>query len=83
MFIHKAVTSIATKNPYHTNYVKALYDPFTDQEISDKIAEIIRPKDLNAELSVVFQTVDNLHKACPNHLGRLVFYRKLSNTRRQ
>jgi amidophosphoribosyltransferase len=69
----QSVTSIATKNPFPTNYVKALYEPFTDQEISDKIAEIIRPKDLNAELSVVFQTVDNLHKACPQHLGDWYF----------
>ncbi|MCE6990643.1 amidophosphoribosyltransferase [Dyadobacter sp. CY323] len=69
----QSVTSIATKNPYHTNYVKALYDPFTDEEISQKIADIIRPKDLNAELSVVFQTVENLHKACPQHLGDWYF----------
>ena len=69
----QSVTSIATKNPYHTNYVKSIYEPFTDQEISDKIAQIIRPKDLNAEVSVIFQTVENLHKACPNHLGDWYF----------
>ncbi len=69
----QSVTSIATKNPYHTNYVKALYEPFTDKEISDKIAQIIRPKGLNAEVSVIFQTVENLHKACPNHLGDWYF----------
>ncbi|WP_254412961.1 amidophosphoribosyltransferase [Dyadobacter diqingensis] len=69
----QAVASIATKNSFHTNYVKALYDPFTDEEISNAIAEIIRPKDLNAELSVIFQTVDNLHKACPNHVGDWYF----------
>ncbi|MDQ6477799.1 amidophosphoribosyltransferase [Dyadobacter sp. LHD-138] len=69
----QAVASIATKNSFHTNYVKALYDPFTDEEISNAVAEIIRPKDLNAELSVIFQTVDNLHKACPNHIGDWYF----------
>ena len=69
----QSVTSIATKNPYHTNYVKAIYEPFTDKEISDKIAEIISPKDMNAEVSVIFQTVENLHKACPNHLGDWYF----------
>jgi amidophosphoribosyltransferase len=69
----QAVASIATKNSFHTNYVKALYEPFTDQEISNSIAEIIRPKDLNAEVSVIFQTVENLHKACPNHLGDWYF----------
>jgi amidophosphoribosyltransferase len=69
----QSVTSIATKNPYHTNFVKALYEPFSDKEVSDKIAEIISPKGLNAELSVVFQTVENLHKACPQHLGDWYF----------
>ncbi|CAG5012280.1 Amidophosphoribosyltransferase [Dyadobacter sp. CECT 9275] len=69
----QCVTSIATKNPYHTNYVKALYEPFTDEQVSNKIAEIIRPQDLNAELSVIFQTVENLHKACPEHLGDWYF----------
>jgi len=55
------------------NYVKAIYAPFTDEEISEKIAEIVRPKNLKAELSIVYQTVDNLHKACPNHLGDWYF----------
>ncbi len=55
------------------NFVKAIYSPFTDQEISDKIAEIVRPKHLNAELSIVYQTVENLNIACPNHLGDWYF----------
>ncbi|MFM7020642.1 MAG: amidophosphoribosyltransferase [Aquirufa sp.] len=55
------------------NFVKAIYEPFTDQEISDKIAEIVRPKHLNAELSIVYQTVENLNIACPNHLGDWYF----------
>ncbi|MHA8107638.1 amidophosphoribosyltransferase [Aquirufa sp. 5-AUSEE-100C1] len=55
------------------NFVKAIYQPFTDQEISDKIAEIVRPKHLNAELSIVYQTVENLNIACPNHLGDWYF----------
>ena len=55
------------------NYVKAIYAPFTDEEISHKISEIVRPKNLKAELSIVYQTVDNLHKACPNHLGDWYF----------
>jgi amidophosphoribosyltransferase len=55
------------------NFVKAIYEPFTDQEISYKIAEIVRPKHLNAELSIVYQTVENLNIACPNHLGDWYF----------
>jgi amidophosphoribosyltransferase len=55
------------------NFVKAIYAPFTDEEISDKIAEIVRPKGLKAELSVVYQTVANLNIACPEHLGDWYF----------
>src|SRR5690606_36492596 len=45
------------------NYVKQLYDQFTDEEISLKISEICRPADMKAELEIVFQTVENLQKA--------------------
>jgi amidophosphoribosyltransferase len=55
------------------NYVKHLYDQFTDDEISKKISEIVRPTDMNAELEVVFQTVENLHKAIPHHIGDWYF----------
>ncbi len=55
------------------NFVKAIYAPFTDEEISDKIAEIVRPKGLKAELSIVYQTVANLNIACPDHLGDWYF----------
>lgn len=55
------------------NYVKAIYEPFTDQEISDRIAKIITPKDTKAEVQVIYQTLDNLHKACPDHLGDWYF----------
>lgn len=55
------------------NYVKELYAPFTYDEVSDKIKDIIRPKNMKAELEVVYQTVENLHKACPNHLGDWYF----------
>ncbi|EHQ29930.1 class II glutamine amidotransferase [Mucilaginibacter paludis] len=55
------------------NYVKAIYEPFTDQEISDRIAQIITPKDINAEIQVLYQTLDNLHKACPDHTGDWYF----------
>jgi amidophosphoribosyltransferase len=55
------------------NFVKAIYAPFSDEEISDKIAEIVRPKGLKAELSIVYQTVANLNVACPDHLGDWYF----------
>ncbi|GET20923.1 amidophosphoribosyltransferase [Prolixibacter denitrificans] len=55
------------------NYVKEIYRPFTDQEVSDKIAQLLKPVDCNAEVDIVYQTVDNLHKACPNDLGDWYF----------
>ncbi len=55
------------------NYVKELYEPFSYDEISDKITDIVRPKGMKAELQVVYQTVENLHVACPNHLGDWYF----------
>jgi amidophosphoribosyltransferase len=55
------------------NYVKQLYDQFTDIQISNKIADIVRPTDMHADLEVVFQTVENLHKAIPHHSGDWYF----------
>lgn len=55
------------------NFVKELFEPFTDEDISRKIAEIIRPEDIKAEVAVVYQTVDNLHQACPKDLGDWYF----------
>jgi amidophosphoribosyltransferase len=55
------------------NYVKAIYEPFTVEEISEKIADIVKPKNLKAELAIVYQTVENLNKACPNDTGDWYF----------
>ena len=55
------------------NYVTEIYKPFTDQEISDKIAELLTSEDINAEIKIIFQTVENLHLACPKNLGDWYF----------
>lgn len=55
------------------NYVKAIYEPFTVEEISEKIAELVKPKNLKAELAIIYQTVENLNKACPNDTGDWYF----------
>ena len=55
------------------NYVKAIYEPFTVEEIAEKIAELVKPKNLKAELAIVYQTVENLNKACPNDTGDWYF----------
>ena len=56
-----------------TNFVKEIYAPFTDDEISDKIAEILKPEDIHSNVKIIFQTVENLHKACPKNLGDWYF----------
>lgn len=55
------------------NYVKRLYDQFTYEEISEKITDIVRPAGMKADLQVLFQTIDNLHKAIPGHAGDWYF----------
>ncbi|ADY52495.1 Amidophosphoribosyltransferase [Pseudopedobacter saltans DSM 12145] len=55
------------------NHVKEIYAPFTDEEISNKIAEIITPKEIGAKVEVIYQTLDNLHEACPDHRGDWYF----------
>lgn len=55
------------------NYVKELYAPFTDEELSDKISEMLTSESVNAEVKIIFQNVDNLHKACPKNLGDWYF----------
>lgn len=69
----KCLASIVKPKNEVENYVKAIYEPFTDEEISKEIGRIIRPHHLNAELEVIFQTLDNLHIACPNHKGDWYF----------
>ncbi|HOT64417.1 MAG TPA: amidophosphoribosyltransferase [Dysgonamonadaceae bacterium] len=55
------------------NYVKELYAPFTDEEISDKIAQMLTPEDTKAEVKIVFQSIEDLHRACPEHAGDWYF----------
>ena len=55
------------------NFVKEIYAPFTDEEISNKTAEMLKTDDINAEVEVIYQSVDNLHIACPDNLGDWYF----------
>jgi amidophosphoribosyltransferase len=55
------------------NFVKEIYEPFTDEQISDKISELLCDTDVKADVKVIYQTVDNLHKACPKNLGDWYF----------
>lgn len=55
------------------NYVKDLYAPFTAEEISHKMVELLKPQDVQAEVELVYQTIEGLHEACPNHIGDWYF----------
>lgn len=55
------------------NYVKEIYKPFTAEEISAKITALLKPSDLKAEVEIVYQTIGNLHAACPNDKGDWYF----------
>ncbi|MEC8602550.1 MAG: amidophosphoribosyltransferase [Bacteroidota bacterium] len=55
------------------NIVKKIYSSYSDDEISNKISSMLKEDDINAEVDVVFQSIENLHKACPNNLGDWYF----------
>ena len=55
------------------NFVKEIYAPFTDEQISDKIAELLSEESVKAEVKIIYQSVKNLHKACPHNLGDWYF----------
>jgi amidophosphoribosyltransferase len=55
------------------NYVKEIYKPFTPEQISAKIAEMLKSKNLHADVEIVYQTIENLHAACPNDTGDWYF----------
>jgi amidophosphoribosyltransferase len=55
------------------NYVKEIYAPFSNEEISLKIAQLLTPEATRARVEIVFQTIDGLHQACPNHSGDWYF----------
>jgi amidophosphoribosyltransferase len=66
-------TALATTGGKEANYVKPLFDSFGYEEVSKKIAEIVTPAVMTAEVKVVYQTIENLHIACPDHKGDWYF----------
>jgi amidophosphoribosyltransferase len=69
----KCKASLLLPKEQIVNHVKDIYRPFKQEEISEQITRIITPEDTNAEVEVIFQTLDNLHVACPNHMGDWYF----------
>jgi len=55
------------------NYVKEIYAPFTPEQISDKIAELLKTDMIKADVKIIFQSIENLHKACPDNKGDWYF----------
>jgi amidophosphoribosyltransferase len=55
------------------NYVKMIYKPFSAEQISEKIAFLLKEKDINADVEIIFQKIEDLHAACPNHKGDWYF----------
>jgi amidophosphoribosyltransferase len=57
----------------NVNQVKAIYAPFTADEISDRISQLLTPPGMKSEVKIIFQSIEGLHKACPNHKGDWYF----------
>jgi amidophosphoribosyltransferase len=70
---HKCLEQLQSSSSYIKNHVKEIYKSFTAEQISDKISQIIKTKDINAEVKVIFQKIEDLHAACPNHTGDWYF----------
>ena len=62
-----------TDQEHQANHVRAIYEPFSAEELSCKIAEMLRPEGMSTPVELVFQSIDGLHQACPNHPGDWYF----------
>lgn len=69
----KALAQMELPIEENVNVVKEIYRPFTTEQLSDKSAEIITPKEVNADVKIIFQSIEGLHSACPNHTGDWYF----------
>ncbi|MES2627709.1 MAG: amidophosphoribosyltransferase [Bacteroidota bacterium] len=70
---HRAKSELLKEGDDVINAVQPVYDAFTDTEIEAKIAELLTPKGIGAEVQIIFQSIANLHKACPGHTGDWYF----------
>jgi len=69
----KCLTQVESRDKDVINYVKEFYAPFTAKEISNKTGELLSPEGINAEVSIIYQTISSLHEACPKNLGDWYF----------
>lgn len=72
--LYKRCKELERTNQLHTeNLVRQVYKPFSTQEISDKIAELITPEDTGVPVQVIYQTIESLHESCPTNTGDWYF----------
>lgn len=72
--VYQCIKELQRNNQLHTqNLVRNIYEPFTPQEISDKIAQLITPANLTIPVQVIYQTIKDLHESCPTNLGDWYF----------
>ncbi len=72
--VHERIKELARTNQLHTeNVVRQIYKPFTTEEISQKIAQLITPKEVNLPVEVIYQTIEDLHDSCPTNTGDWYF----------
>ncbi|MBL7933840.1 MAG: amidophosphoribosyltransferase [Bacteroidia bacterium] len=69
----KAKKELEKPKEEQENVVKAIFESFSDDEVSKKISSMIKPKDLNADFELIYQTIEGLHRACPENLGDWYF----------
>ncbi|MDA0380462.1 MAG: amidophosphoribosyltransferase [Bacteroidetes bacterium] len=69
----KCLASLDKEAKQVTNYVKEIYNPFSNEELELKIAELLRPQDMKAPVKILFQTIEDLHRACPDNKGDWYF----------
>ena len=71
---YQKIKALEAKGELHTeNVVRQLYKPFTLEEISDKIAQLITPSNVNIPVEVIYQTIEDLHECCPTNTGDWYF----------
>ena len=69
----KCRKQVKSKDADVVNYVKEFYAPFSADQISTKIGELLCPPEMNAEVQIIYQSISNLHTACPKNLGDWYF----------
>ena len=69
----KCIKSLSFPLDKVENHVKALYEPFTDNQISTMIASMLKGEKIKSDVEIIFQTIESLHEACPDNLGDWYF----------